>query len=240
MSSSSTSGTCPPTTRGSAMPTADSRQPTAGLGSRCASTTRARRGSSPRDDGRPARRRAFRRELERDVVSADRLLHWPTRGSRRLPSWRPRKGREPHGPTAGSGLVLVTVAGATGPLTLRALAFGERHPTAPLAPERLPGRAPAPARRLSASGTANRTSDSGTSAPFDTDRTRRWLAPQERKPCPTPYPPCCPPRPSSTSPPSPRRASTARSSGCRSTSSSWPRTRARRSPPRASSGSPEC
>ena len=41
------------------------------------------------------------------------------------------------------------------------------------------------------------------------------------------YPRYCPPRRCSTSLPSRQKASTARSSGCRSTSSSWPRTRAR-------------
>jgi hypothetical protein len=82
--------------------------------------------------GRRAGERA-RRELERDGVSAERLLRCQpeARDGTRLGGCV--KTRVPW-PDGRWGLVLVPIASATEPLTLRALAFGERHPTAPWRP----------------------------------------------------------------------------------------------------------
>lgn len=74
-----------------------------------------------------------RRELERDGLPAERLLRCQAeaRDGTRLGGCV--KTRVPW-PDGQWGIVLVPVATATAPLSLRALAFGERHPTAPWRP----------------------------------------------------------------------------------------------------------
>ncbi len=82
--------------------------------------------------GRRAGERA-RRELERDGVRAARLLRCQAeaRDGTRLSGCV--KTRVPW-PDGRWGLVLIPVATESGQLSLRAIAFGERHPTAPWRP----------------------------------------------------------------------------------------------------------
>jgi hypothetical protein len=70
---------------------------------------------------------------ERDGVPADRLLRCQSQGRDGTRLGGCVKTRVPW-PDGKWGIVLVPVATATTPLSLRALAFGERHPTAPWRP----------------------------------------------------------------------------------------------------------
>src|SRR4051794_39877475 len=82
--------------------------------------------------GRRAAERA-RRLRKRDGVPADRLLRCQAEGrdGTRLGGCVTTRVPWPDGEW---GIVLVPVATPTMPLSLRALAFGERHPTAPWRP----------------------------------------------------------------------------------------------------------
>src|SRR3954469_13847162 len=82
--------------------------------------------------GRRAAERA-RRLLERDGVPADRLLRCQSEGRDGTRLGGCVKARVPW-PDGQWGTVLVPVATPTTLLSLRALAFGERHPTAPWRP----------------------------------------------------------------------------------------------------------
>jgi hypothetical protein len=81
--------------------------------------------------GRRAADRA-RRELERDGIAVSRLLRCQSEGRDGTRLAGCVKTRIPW-PDGRWGLVLVPAA-AQGPPTLRALAFGERHPSAPWRP----------------------------------------------------------------------------------------------------------
>jgi hypothetical protein len=82
--------------------------------------------------GRRAGERA-RRALERDGVTAERLLRCQPEGRDGTRLGGCVKTRIPW-PDGRWGIVLVPIASSTGALTLRAFAFGERHPTAPWRP----------------------------------------------------------------------------------------------------------
>jgi hypothetical protein len=82
--------------------------------------------------GRRAGDRA-RREIERDGLTPARLMRCQEEGRDGTRLGGCVKTRVPW-PDGRWGIVLVPIATPTGKLALRALAFGERHPTAPWRP----------------------------------------------------------------------------------------------------------